>query len=206
MIGGPPAWSNKPRNYVCKIVDVEPAEFRSMAAQFARSQDVGPVGSQYEERIRAGTLAGEPEVGLLGIRAEETLLCAMSYGIHTLPRDRGYSARIDLVITRPNCRGRGLGGVVMSAFFRKMFEQHGEKLVHFSVVAQHPAIEHFVVRNGFHRFEGAQAPIFELHVDEALRSALDRKSSALIHSRFDLLAEETSAWWKSDAPPQKTGS
>ena len=190
------AWSQKKRTYRLQFVEPTCADFLTLARQFARSTEAGPVGSQYEERLWRGDLSGEPELGLLGVGVESELLCALSYGYHVLPRNHEVSARIDLVITRARNRGRGLAALVMAEFLHRSIVRFAGRLAHLSVVAQHPAIETFVRRIGYTPLPNMSAHIFELHLrDDEARSALDRRLRALVTARLDVLAELRDQWW-----------
>ena len=181
--------------HFCEVSSEDFLRFISVAA---RSAEVGPVGTQYEKRIEKDLLQGEPKIYLVGIRVEQRLVAAMSYGVHSLPRGAGLSMRIDLVMTRPNCRGKGLGSAVMAHSVLRVLDSYRKSFTHLSVIAQHPVVGHFVERLGCNRISAVSHPIYEAHLDDARRETWYRWCDAMVHRIIDALARDQTRWWESN--------
>ena len=194
-ISAGPAWSQSEKIDRTRFGVPDSATFFDFARHFARSPEAGPVGSQYESRLRRGELAGEPRLSLLGLWVESHLVAAMSSGLHTLPRGHSLSGRIDLVLTHQRCRGRGLASLLMSQYLVDLIDTQRERVAHLSVVAQHPAIARFVEAMGYEPFMKADAPIFEKRLDDVSRKQLYLKARAARNRLKDKLAIDDSGWW-----------
>jgi len=106
-------------------------------------------GSRIRSQYAAELSRSAEGAGALGVRACGDLVAVASYGTVRLPRPNAVSARIDVVVTTPHCRGRGLARVVIGGLLGHFLNRHGDHLEHVSVVAAHPTIQRIVERLGF---------------------------------------------------------
>ncbi|MFQ5473525.1 MAG: hypothetical protein ACE5FA_11675 [Dehalococcoidia bacterium] len=155
-----------PRQGILEIVSMDGSSFLRMLRLHGRSEEAGPVSSQFEKELRGES----PDFGVLALRACGHTVGALSYGCLDLPFEPGtVSGRIDVVVTERHCRGLGIGGILMASLFKKLIDEHGDRLRHFSTIAVHPAIVRFVSHFGFRRIEGGETPLYSITLNEATR-------------------------------------
>jgi GNAT superfamily N-acetyltransferase len=136
----------------------------------------GVIASQYEKELTAQS----PGVGAIGVLTCGTLVGGLSYGTVPLPRE-GVSGRLDVVVTNPVLRGKGIGSILVAGFVGEMYRLHGDALRHLSTVAMHPAVERCVVALGFERADvGPNVPLFQVNLDEKRRLRIVDDSSRLM--------------------------
>ena len=141
------------------------------------------ISSQYERELAADAA----DVGALGVLACGKLVGALSYGIVRLPRD-GVAGRLDVVVTDPVCRGKGIGSILITGFVGELHRRHGDELRHLSVVAMHPAVERSVAALGFEAADvGPNVPLFQVALDGKRRlQVLDGSNKVLARRLADL--------------------
>ncbi len=155
----------------------------------------GPIVSQYESELRNGA----PQVGAYGLFACGRLVGALSYGRIDLPEPKTFSGRIDVVVTEPHCRGRGVAGLLLADLLRRLLAETCPRLRHLSVIAESPSIAAYAERFGMKRQERVAAPLYSLRLDEAARRHLERAAdetfaNALRSLRLGCVACRRRAW------------
>jgi len=157
------------------LVPIPGMDFLRMLSRVGRSAEVGPVASQYAERLRAD----DEMVGAFALVTCESRPAAISYGIHKSPRG-GMSARLDTVLVDPKIRRGGVGALVMALLFERLLTDLGEDLINISTMAVHPAVAHVVEAAGFERAPG-RTPLYSMRLgsDEAHDSFAARNRTVL---------------------------
>jgi hypothetical protein len=103
------------RKGLIEVRPIDPQYFLQLVRRHSFSKETGSrLSSQFEAEIRAEAT----RIGTLGLYCCEDLCSVLSYA-HTelVHRPGHYEARLDVVLTLPHCRGLGLGGLMMAAFF-----------------------------------------------------------------------------------------
>jgi GNAT superfamily N-acetyltransferase len=141
---------------------IDAAAFLRRLRQVGSSLEVpGGVKSQYETQL----LKGETDVGTWALNACGSPVAALSYGLFPLKIEPDtIGCRIDVVLTEPACRGRGLALVLISSLMVRLAEDHGSRLRSVSVVAAHPAIGRIAERFGFDRMSTNESDIYTLRL------------------------------------------
>lgn len=166
-----------------ELTSMEAQPFLRLARRAAFDEAAGGwVGSQYEAQL----LARDPSVGVWALVGCDQVFGAMSWGIHELPRG-GVSGRIDLVVTEPRQRGRGVARIVMAHFISETERRFGDELRHVSVIAQHPAIGHCVKQWGLQAADCGNAPMFQVDLQGTGRGAFFTTVRRDLHDRLGTL-------------------
>ncbi|MFT5286362.1 MAG: hypothetical protein ACI8TQ_002530 [Planctomycetota bacterium] len=122
------------------------------------------IHSQFEENLREG----DPTVGVLGLYCCEQFAGGITYGHRPLPhRPEFYSARLDTVLTVGKYREVGLGSVLMAGLFNHSVLTLGDRLRHYSTIAMHPNVGHYVSRFGFTSLAHGDTPLYSLCLEDA---------------------------------------
>lgn len=168
-----------------EIASVEPELFFKLLRLHGRSEEAGgAIKSQYHDEL----LERDPAVGILGLKACGRLVAALSHAdIPAKLHPGSMSARIDVVITEPQSRGLGIGGLLIAAFARRILDSHGDRLVHLSVLALHPAIARLVQGLGFSRLEGGETPLYYIKLDSETRAEFSTAVDRMLRSRMTAL-------------------
>lgn len=139
------------------------SRFCHVLATRAGRSEIGPVGSQYADQLRANA----PEVGALAFDACHSTVGAVSYGLHPEAAAPGMlTGRLDVVMVDPKCRGLGIGGLLMAHLFSWLAQAHGANLRHVSTMAVHPAVAAFVTRLGFELVGTERSPLYTVDLSE----------------------------------------
>ena len=158
-----------------EIVPIPGGDFLQIARRYARSQEVGPVSTQYENELASG----EAGYGALGLMSCGNAVAVISYSCLPLPHQpSARSGRIDVVATVDFCRGFGLATIIIGGLIQRLLEQHGESLVHFSTIAVHPAIAKIVEKFGFTRLETGDTPLYSRRIEKEQTADLLRDATA----------------------------
>ena len=129
-----------------KLDNVSAEAFLFFIANQAKSDEVGPVGSQYMEELKAKS----PDVGTLGLFACGKLVGALSYGAYPIrDNEKTIAARLDVVVTREECRHRGIGGLLTSHLYQTLLDKYPDTLVDISMIAAHPSVARHSESCGF---------------------------------------------------------
>ncbi len=131
-----------------ELVRVRGRRFLEWSTRWGRSAEAGPVSSQYRDELQS-----EAE----HVEAHALYACgkpvgAFTVGFHPLPRG-GLAGRLDLVLSDPTLRGRGVGGLMMACFVDTCLRRTAPEVSLLSAVAVHPSVRH--VLGGAFGFEPA---------------------------------------------------
>jgi GNAT superfamily N-acetyltransferase len=167
------------------VGDVAGARFLEFADVHSRDPNDGTrIHSQFSKELAAG----DARARAAGVHGCGQLLAAASSGVFPLPRAGAVSARLDVVVTAPHCRGKGLAQVVVAEFVADAIRTHGDHLEHMSVIAAHPAIGHIVQRLGFtDAGMGASSPVYHRNVDGKVRPNLLQEAERMQNDRLTTL-------------------
>ena len=157
-----------PRNGKLELAPMPVDEYLTQLFRHSHTEATGArIHSQFEENLKQG----DPTVGVLGLYCCGKFAGGITYGHHPLPhRPEFYSARLDTVLTVNGLRGLGLGSFLMAGLFNHSVETLGDKLRHYSTIAMHPNVGHYVKRFGFVGLAHSETPLFSLCLeDEAAR-------------------------------------
>ncbi len=101
--------------------------------------------------------------------------------------------RIDLVIVSPECRGLGLGRLLVFAVIIQLLEVYGHSLYSMSCLAAHPAVEKCLEEVGFRgerrskgQFKHEELRLEALDINDLLSTLASRMSSAMQATNFRL--------------------
>jgi len=119
-------------------------EYLRILRRYGKSEECGPIGSQYAELLSAS----DPAAGALSLVICESRIGAISYGLHELPRG-GISAQLDTVVVHPDIPRAGLGASLMTLLFDRLLHEFGEELHRIRTIAVHPAVVRFLDGLGF---------------------------------------------------------
>lgn len=142
---------------------VEPMKgevFLSLVQHSAHAEEAGgKIKSQYEKELRAG----DESVTAYAFRGCGKTVGALSFGVLDLPKVRGtVGGRIDVVVTPPEFRGLGIAGLLLAWIVRHAADTYGERLLHISVIAQHPTIGRYVTALGFESRQCGKIPLHSI--------------------------------------------
>ena len=167
---------------------IDPDLFLSLVAEHGSTTAAGgQIKSQYADQLRAK----DRKVGIHALYACDQLVGALSYGVVSLPRISGtVSGRIDVVLTLPQHRGRGIASLLMAHYIIDACETHGPSLRHLSVIAQHPAIAEIARGLGYHRAGSDNPPVHIQDVELSQRDALHTQASRVFTERMGRLRRE----------------
>ena len=168
-----------------EFLPIDARIFLRRLRQTGSSKEVpGGVKSQYEDAL----LSGDPNVSTYALTACGEPVAALSYGVIPLKMEPGtVGARIDVVLTEPACRGRGLALVLISSLIVHLAEKYGESLRSISVVAAHPAIGRIAERFDFSRMATAESDIYTLKINpDTLESVTEMARGTLTENMRDL--------------------
>ncbi len=171
--------------------------------RFAEEHSFDPVdGTRIKSQYSAALLSAAPESGAIGLRGCGDLVAAASYGIVGLPQPNAVSARIDVVVTPPHCRGRGLARAAVGTLLLRFIDQFADRLRHVSVVAAHPTIGRIVEALGFTDAKiGTKSPVLHRTIDDHTRVALRVDAEQLQSTTLrNLRTECARCMWKRAAP------
>jgi GNAT superfamily N-acetyltransferase len=189
----------EPRSGKLTLEPIAAAEFLAFAHKYSFDPvDKSRIKSQYADALTRG----EPDVGVIGVRGCGELIGAISWGAVRLPRADAVSARLDVVVTAPHCRGLGLARLLVAAFVTGMVDKFGSKIEHFSVIAVHPAVAHIVESLGFVNANmGASSPIFHRPVDEQGRLRVVQDASSQLARKMGGLRQDCArCLWRKAQP------
>ena len=156
-----------PREGRVELFNVEPQVFLDFIFRFARSEEIGVVGSQFENEIKTKA----PNVGVLGLYACDALVAVLSYYISRSSREQNLvSSKLDIVVTLPQCRKLGVGALLIAYYFETILKKYGEQLATISVTAEHPGVVKTLVKYGFNRpAEFIKSPLVSLEITDKNR-------------------------------------
>lgn len=160
-----------------KLRPAPAAELLELTAQFGRTKEAGgAIKSQYAKELATG----DESVGTLGVYGCGKLLGGMTFGFHRIPTTPDeISARIDVVVTRPEARGVGLAAIVVSSFAVAAADGNYGPTSHISVICQHPSITGIVSEMGFESVDIGSAPLYQIKLEGKPRANLLRRGSQL---------------------------
>jgi GNAT superfamily N-acetyltransferase len=165
-----------------RLAPMSGEEYLRMLRRYGKSEECGPIGSQYAELLAASN----PAAGALSLVTCESRIGAISYGLHELPRG-GISAQLDTVVVHPDVRRAGLGASLMTQLFDRLLHEFGEELHRISTIAVHPAVVRFLDGLGF---EAGRASIpmhwVDLEAPEE-RERFERANRKQMRKRLQLL-------------------
>jgi len=169
-----------PRQGQLELEAMKGSDFMALVAQQARSEESGSISSQYEQEL----LSNDAMVGALALKACNSTMGAISYGLVPLPRERGkFSLRIDVVVTRRHCRRLGIGTLLSAAVLSQQLGVLGENLYHASVMAVHPAMIQVFSKLGFER-AAPNVPLYSRVVQNDHLETLHRQTERVIQLRM----------------------
>ncbi len=146
-----------------EFTTIDPKEFLLRVRRKSASPEVpGGIKSQYEHEL----LHGDPDVGTLALDACGKTVGALSYALLPLRNEPGtVGGRVDVVLTEPECRGHGIASLLIATLLVRFFEEHGDRLRSFSVIAAHPSIGSIAERFGFTRLETGESDLYTLRIE-----------------------------------------
>jgi GNAT superfamily N-acetyltransferase len=190
------------------LIDVDPETFLGMVHHHTASDATeGGLHSQYEKELRRG----DPSVRVLGLSACGTLVGAVSFGSHDLRLEPDtIGGRIDVVVTKPHCRGLGVGSVLVAVAAQRLVAVHGERLRHLSTIAVHPTIASLAEQLGFERVPTGKVPLYTREISaEQLVDLTTTAEQLLVSSLQSLRAQcidcKRKAWVKPWCLPEPAG-
>lgn len=197
------------RNGSLKFEAVPFEQFRLLVANQAKSSEIGPVGSQYLEELEAKSLY----VGTLGLFACEKLVGALSYGVHPIRNNqKQIAARLDVVVTREECRHLGIGGLLVSQLYHSLLEEYPDTLVDISTIAAHPSVARHIETLGFETCQVfSDEPRYSINCDSPeSKQQLSKKTKKDIqeregHLKLKCLECLSRNWGRPWCCPEETG-
>lgn len=166
--------------------DIRNEDFLYFLRSQGNSKVVGPVGTQYEKELQNKT----DEVKIFAFYACDEIVGAISFSVQNLPYDKeSVGLRLDTVITAKNCRGHGVGSLLISEMFRKVITEFGEKIKVISTVAVHPGVAKCMSDYSFDLpMENSSTPRFHLSLDsiEKYNSLKNKVEKELLSRHQDL--------------------
>ena len=156
-------------------------EYLTQLFRHSKTEETGArIHSQFEDDLKAG----DPTVGVLGLYSCDELAGGITYGYRPLPhRPEFFSARLDTVLTVAKFRGMGLGSVLMGGLFSHSVETLGDSLRHYSTIAMHPNVGHFVERFGFIGLNHGDTPLYSLCLEEQEARTKFAAAATLAHKK-----------------------
>lgn len=152
-----------------RIGKIEADEFIDFAQHHARSEEIGPIGTVFDEPRDLGDNADVHAVGLFGCGR----LCAVSASILTQPTDgRAGGIKLDSVIVDRRLRRRGLAGLIVAKAFHLLLSDPQRSVAAVYAHAVHPATVRLLAKMTFRRPPPTGAPISSLNLDDDARQEL----------------------------------
>ena len=152
-----------------ELVPIDGNEFLVYAYTKGSSDEIGSIGSQYEESFKNNS----EDVEAFGLVACGRMVGVVSNSI-SIYKDNSnkVAARLDLVITDPDCRGLGIGALLVSSLFLRLVNKYQERLISLTTIAAHPAVLHCVKKIGFKAAkEMSKVPVYSRELSDEDRGA-----------------------------------
>lgn len=170
-------------------VQVRPADlvlyrrFRSMECGLVSCLDGQTGENRQQPQILAVTLDDEPS-GVLSFVVSTNSQKKSSANLY---------GRIDLVIMSANCRGLGLGRLLVLSALTQLLAVYGRRLYSLSCLAAHPAMEAILEQVGFsgvyrqgHHFKHEELRLEDQDSDQLLEDFIEKTQQALKVSCYKL--------------------